>query len=157
MDQDIHKGPPLYTSLRKKVPGQMKDECNGRPIAEYVGLRPKMYSIREASGANIRKAKGVRKATVRTKSAHEQYRESLFRKEDLPPRNGGPALSGPSHLWAASQTGVPSLSPFDSKRWIAENGMGHAGLWVTGCRMQISSEPPHSASSRMGSTLPPRE
>ena len=35
----------------------MKDECAGRIIAEYVGLRPKMYSILEASGKNIKKSK----------------------------------------------------------------------------------------------------
>ena len=32
----------------------MKDECAGRIIAEYVGLRPKMYSILEK---NIKKSK----------------------------------------------------------------------------------------------------
>ena len=35
----------LYSNAKKKVLGKMKDECAGRPIAEYVGLRPKMYSI----------------------------------------------------------------------------------------------------------------
>ena len=35
--------------------------CAGRPIAEYVGLRTKMYSILEAGGGNIKKAKGVEK------------------------------------------------------------------------------------------------
>ena len=29
----------------------MKDECGGRPIAEFIGLRPKMYSILSAMRA----------------------------------------------------------------------------------------------------------
>ena len=36
----------------------MKDECAGTPIAEYIGLRPKMYSIVKADEQNIKKAKG---------------------------------------------------------------------------------------------------
>ena len=46
---------PLHSIANKKVLGKMKDECAGRPIAEYVGLRPKMYSILEAGGGNIKK------------------------------------------------------------------------------------------------------
>ena len=44
----------------------MKDECAGRPIVEYVGLRPKMYSILEAkaTGKN-KKAKGGKKHVVK--------------------------------------------------------------------------------------------
>ena len=52
---------PLHSIANKKVLGKMKDECAGRPIAEYVGLRPKMYSILEAGGGNIKKAKGVKR------------------------------------------------------------------------------------------------
>ena len=35
----------------------MKDEYNGRFIAEFVGLRPKMYSILEADGHEKRRRK----------------------------------------------------------------------------------------------------
>ena len=48
----------LYSIANKKVLGKMKDETAGRPIEEYVGLRPKMYSILESDGCNIKKAKG---------------------------------------------------------------------------------------------------
>ena len=111
----------LYTSIRKKVPGKMKDECAGRPIAEYVGLRPKMYSILEASGKNIKKAKGVRKATVKNHIRHEQYLVSLFEKKTF--RHGTDVLRSERHHIYGQHLNKVSLSPFDSKRWIAENGV----------------------------------
>jgi len=43
-----------YTAQRAKRMRKTKDECTGRLIAEYVGLRPKMYSIHEADGINIK-------------------------------------------------------------------------------------------------------
>ena len=42
---DYPKDHPLYDETNKKVIGKMKDECAGTPIAEYIGLRPKLYSV----------------------------------------------------------------------------------------------------------------
>ena len=42
---DYPKDHPLHSMVNKKVLGKMKDECTGRPKAEYIRLRPKMYSI----------------------------------------------------------------------------------------------------------------
>ena len=47
----------LYNMKNKKVRGKMKDECAGRPIAAYVGLRPQMYGILEASGKKHKNSK----------------------------------------------------------------------------------------------------
>ena len=78
---------PLHSKVNKKVLGKMKDECAGRVIEEYVGLRPKMYSILEAPrqvkqpGHCIKKAKGVKKNVVKKHIRHGQYREALFSKK----------------------------------------------------------------------------
>jgi len=58
---DYPKEHPLHSNADKKVLGKMKDECAGTPIAEYVGLRPKMYSILKADEKNIKKSKGRKK------------------------------------------------------------------------------------------------
>ena len=71
----------LYSSANKKVLGKLKDECAGRAIAEYVGLRPKMYSILEAGGKNTKKAKGVKQNVVKKHISHEQYKDALFGKQ----------------------------------------------------------------------------
>ena len=99
----------------------MKDECAGRLIAEYVGLRPKMYSILEADGINIKKAKGVKKSVVRKNIYHEQYRETLLDKKTF--RHGMDVLRSERHHIFGQHLNKVSLSPFDSKRWIAENGV----------------------------------
>ena len=114
--------------MNKEVLGKMKDECAGRLIAEYIGLRPKMYSILEASGCNMKKAKGVKKSTVERYIHHEHYKEALFAKQTF--HHGMDALCSECH---GQHLNKVSLSPFNSKRWIAENGVdtlayGHKGI-----------------------------
>jgi hypothetical protein len=75
---DYPKDNPLYSTVNKKVLGKMKDECAGTPISEYVGLRPKMYSIMKSDQNGIRKAKGVKKYVVKKYIKHEQYKDALF-------------------------------------------------------------------------------
>ena len=73
---DYPKDHQLYSEQNKKVIGKFKDECSGTPIAEYVGLRPKMYSILRADDQLIRKTKGVKnmsspnKSTLQTTKMH---------------------------------------------------------------------------------------
>ena len=38
----------------------MKNECAGISMAEYIGLRPKLYSVLKAEEQLIKKAKGVK-------------------------------------------------------------------------------------------------
>ena len=129
------KDHPLHSTVNNKVLGKMKDECAGRHIAEYVCLRPKMYSILEASGDCIKKAKGVKKAVVKKHIRHEQYREALFEKKTF--RHGMDVLRAERHCIYGQHLNKVSLSPFDSKRWIAENGVstfayGHRGAQPAG-------------------------
>ena len=41
------KNSKYFCNDNKKVPGKVKDEYEGTAICEYIGLRPKMYSIRD--------------------------------------------------------------------------------------------------------------
>ena len=132
---DLPKDHPLHSIVNKKVLGKMKDKCAERLIAEYVSLRPKIYSILEASGANIKK--GVKNATVKKHIRHEQYKEALFEKHTS--RHDMDVLRSERHRICGQHLNKVSLSPFDSKCWIAENGVdtlayGHKDATPAGCR-----------------------
>ena len=132
---DYPREHPLHSVENKKVLGKMTDECAGRPIAEYIGLRPKMYSILEANGDNMKKAKGVKKYVVKKHIRHNQYREALFEKTTF--HHSMNVLRSERHRIYGQHLHKVSLSPFDSKRWIAENGVetlayGHRDALLTG-------------------------
>ena len=112
---DYPREHPLHSVENKKVLGKMTDECAGRPIAEYIGLRPKMYSILESNGNNTKKAKGVRKYVVKKHIRHKQYWETFHHGMDV--------LRSERHHIYGQRLHKVSLSPFDSKRWIAEKGV----------------------------------
>jgi len=100
---DYPKDHPLYLVnmvSNKKKPGKMKDELNGIPIIEYVGLRSKMYSIEfpslasaaDASAApalagtvSLSKAKGIKKTAIRNGDIrHEDYKHVLEGTKEMP-------------------------------------------------------------------------
>ena len=54
------KDHPLNDEINKKVIGKLKDKCAGAPIAEYIGLRPKLYSVLRTDEQLIKKATGTK-------------------------------------------------------------------------------------------------
>ncbi|XP_034266860.1 uncharacterized protein LOC117661806 [Pantherophis guttatus] len=112
----------LHSITNKKVLGKMKDECAGVAIAEYVGLHPKMYSILEAGGPeakNIKKAQGVKKSVVKKHIHHEHYKEALFSNRTF--GHCTYVLRAERHHIYGQYLNKVTLSPYDSKRWIAED------------------------------------
>ena len=51
---------------------------------------------------------------------HEQYKEALFEKQTF--RHSMDILRSERHRIYGQRLNKVSVSPFDSKRWIAENG-----------------------------------
>lgn len=84
---------PLYSAKNCKVLGKMKDECAAKVVEEFVGLKPKMYSmlygyekvIKDEDGkekikqmqGTIRKVKGVKKSVVEKHIKHQLYVDCL--------------------------------------------------------------------------------
>ena len=122
---------PCHSTENKKVVGKFKDECNGRVIAEFVALRPKMYSILEASGASMKKAKGVQRVTVKKDIRHELYKQVLFEREEM--KHTQVFIRSHDHMIGVYEQNKTSLSPMDTKKWIAADGIttyayGHIGI-----------------------------
>ena len=112
------KDHPLYDSKNKKVLGKMKGKCGGEPIEEVVALRPKMYSIKKAK-SNIKKAKVVKKNVIEREITHEHYKEALFRRKQYMHK----ILWSEGHEMYGMCMNKILISPFDTKRWIAGDGV----------------------------------
>ena len=108
----------MFNEKNKKVLGKFKDECGGVPIKEYVGLRPKMYSVITQT-EEIRKAKGVKKNVVKNQITHQNYLDCLFNCKTF--KHSMDMLRSYNHQIYGIKVNKSSLSPLDTKRWIADD------------------------------------
>lgn len=118
---DYPDGHFLHDKTNKKVIGKMKDEMAGKPIAEYIGLRAKMYSIMGSEGSLVKKAKGVSKVTLKKDIKHENYRKTL--EEHMVYRHEMIQLRSSKHDIYMNKVNKVSLSPTDTKRYIRSDGI----------------------------------
>ena len=89
MKQDLHlydtsnypQDHPLYSAVNKKVIGKFKDETGGLPITEFVGLRPKMYSIKLEDGKEKKTGKGIKKSVLKNEVRHRDFKDCLFKHQ----------------------------------------------------------------------------
>ena len=110
----------LYSDVNKKALGKMKDECGGDVIKEVVAVRSKMYSVRVGK-KNIRKAKGVKKNVIEKEITHEHYKEALFERKQF--MHKMKILRSEGHEMYGMCMNKISISPFDTKRWISDDGI----------------------------------
>ena len=74
---DYPENHPCFSLKNKKVLGKFKDELAGVPLAEFVGLRPKMYALRSVHGSETKKVKGVKTSAVTHRVTFDNYLETL--------------------------------------------------------------------------------
>jgi hypothetical protein len=117
---DYPRNHPLYSVDNKKVIGKFKDELNGKPISEFVGLRPKMYSVKV--GEHEKKvAKGVKKSVIRRQLKHSDYRRILFEGgKDMSVMRG---IRSYNHQLYSVEINKVGLCAYDTKRYILPNGI----------------------------------
>ena len=108
-------------SQKNKVIGKMKDECAGVRISETICLKSKMYSIWQENKKNIKKAKGTTKVVTKKEIQHQHYKDALFKKEAFKHRMD--MLRSKEHQIYRLRLNKTTLSPFDSKRWIKDDGI----------------------------------
>ena len=73
---NYHKDAKFFDEANKKVIGKMKDEFEGKIVAEFVGLKSKMYSMKKIDGKECNAAKGVSVATE-----FNEFNDVLFNKK----------------------------------------------------------------------------
>ena len=108
------KSHPLYSTVNKKIAGKFKDEKNGIPLVEFVGLRAKMYVTRDLDtgekpkqiqklyldeeGTKRRKlqeldptvkvtGKGIKKSIAKTELTLQHFKDTLFGVAEAPKVN----------------------------------------------------------------------
>ena len=139
---DYPKDHPLFSNDNKKVLGKFKDEAKGVPIAEFVGLRPKLYTIRldgdqHASRGDkelkleTKKSKGTKKSVVKNEIRFEHYLRVLQTRVSM--RHSQVNFRTDCHAIYTTRTTKTSLSAFDSKRYLLEDGIhslayGHSAI-----------------------------
>ena len=92
----------------------------GKQITEFVGLRPKMYSMIVQGGKTKKAAKGVKKSVIK-ELQHTTYRDVLFNNDKKFATMK--ALRSYQHQIYTIEIKKVSLSNYDNKRWIADDGI----------------------------------
>ena len=113
---------PLYSTSNSKVPGLFKDECKGNAITRFVGLRSKMYAFQqEKVESDIKIAKGVPKQVIARDLKFSTYLQCLSERKQV--ENSYSTIRSFAHdVYTIRQSKI-SLSPFDDKRYICEDGI----------------------------------
>jgi len=110
----------LFSKTNAKVVGKMKDETGGRPIFEFIGLRPKMYSVLTDANTTKMAAKGIKKSYVNKNLKHKMFLHTLENKTITHAEFH--AIQSKNHSLHTVQINKVALSAFDDKRHILEDG-----------------------------------
>ena len=114
-------------SLNKKVVGKFKDEEQGHPIIEFVGMRAKCYSYLRADGYNpklgkeCKKLKGIVKSAVKRNIHHDHYKKCLFDNEYLHTHMN--TFRSYNHQVKTIRQCKSALVNFDDKRYTLSDGI----------------------------------
>ena len=104
----------ILTGVNKKVIGMFKDEASGKQIAEFVGLRAKLYSYRVEDSYEEKKCKGVKKAVIKKTITFNDYKDCLF--DNKPAMRKMNVIRSHLHTMYTETVNKIALSPFDDKR-----------------------------------------
>ena len=111
----------IITGVNKKVIGMFKDEASGKQIAEFVGLRAKLYSYRVEESYEEKKCKGVKKAVIKKTITFKDYKNCLF--DNKPAMRKMNVIRSHLHTMYTETVNKIALSPFDDKRLIQKDNI----------------------------------
>ena len=122
----------LYNEKNKKVIGKMKDEINSITIEEFIGLRPKCYSllfngivkdnlIMNTDLNEKQAAKGTKKSVKDTHLRHARYKD--VHKSLSVITVGQNIIKSKTHNISTYHMKKIGLSAYDTKRWICDDNI----------------------------------
>ena len=117
---NLDEGHPLHCTNNRKVLGKFKDESGGKDIHEFIALRPKMYSILYKSGIEEQCVKGVKKSAV-DEMKHDLFKKTLLEKKIV--YKTFDSIRSIKHKVYMIRQKKLSLSPFEDKRYLMEDGI----------------------------------
>ena len=116
----------LYSDKNKKVLGKFKDETDGIPITEFVGLRSKLYAFKTVNDHTQKRAKGVSKSVVDKEINLEDYKRALFEDEVIHRKMN--IIQSRKHNVYTTQINKVALCGKDDKRYILKDKVNTLAL-----------------------------
>ena len=108
---------PLHSTSRKGQLGLLKSETGEKKIIEYVGIRPKVYSLLVEGDDVIKTLKGV-PHSVQYTITHQDYKNCLF--NNYTTRNVFKTLRNVKGQMVTLQVGKVGLQSLDDKRLLLD-------------------------------------
>ena len=106
----------FFDPTNKKVIGKMKDESEEKIIHDFVGLKSKIYSVKNIDGKKSNTAKGVNIATEFNKCKDTLFNKKIIRHKII-------RIQGKKHKMGTYQFIKILLSVFNDKRFVLSNGI----------------------------------
>ena len=110
------KDSKYFCNDNKKVPGKMKDEYGGTAIYEFIRTKSKMYSICDINNCEKSVYKGHS-----LNIEHDEFMDTLINKKVI--RHNMSGIKSFNHKMFTYESNKISLSTFDDKRYILDNGI----------------------------------
>ena len=88
---------------------------------KFIGLSSKMYSYMKDDEQESHTAKGIKKNVIKQQLRHNNYEDTLFNKKQM--RHIMRLIKSVKHQIGSYVVNKISLSCFDDKRYIHENGV----------------------------------
>ena len=113
--------------------GKMKDESEGKIIDDFVVLKSKLYSMKNIDGKEFNTAKGVNIATE-----FNEFKDTLFNKKII--RHKMRRIQGKKHKMGTHKMNKMSLSVFDNKRFVLDDGIHTLAYFDKNFKKQILTD-----------------
>ena len=110
------KDSKLFDPANEKVIGKMKDASEGKINNVLVGLKSKMYSMKNIDDKEFNTAKGVNIATE-----INEFKDTLFNKKVI--KHKIKRIQSKKHKIGTYEINKISLSCFDDKRFVLDDGI----------------------------------